>query len=93
MVTVGLVKELLFLATLSNGFVETKLSVNFSAPILIQVSKNKVNIYYQEEHIWSETIDGPAAFFGIESCDAISRIVACINNKSPWEQYRYIERS
>lgn len=96
MVTVGLVKELLFISTISKLPVEIELRVGSSTkapPILILVFNNFLNIYYKKNHIWAETIDGPTAFFGIESADAISRIIACVDNGSPWEQYRYVEKA
>lgn len=41
----------------------------------------------KSELIWEEKIDGNDSFFGIESCDAISRIIACIQNRdSSWKE-------
>ena len=97
MITVGLVKELYFIAHFLGTVVETTLCVSTengpSYPVRIYVSPDTalVDVWYKEEHIWSEHIEGATSFFGIESCDTISRIIACINNGSDWSQYRWKE--
>lgn len=48
-------------------------------------------VWYQGKEIWKEVIDGPTSFFGVESCDAISRIISCIDNGTDWSQYVWKE--
>lgn len=96
MITVGLVKELYYVAHFLRTTVEATLCIATengpSYPILVYVSADgNLNIWYQEQHIWSEGVEGPTSFFGVESCDTISRIIACINNGSDWSQYRWKE--
>lgn len=98
MITVGLVKELYYIAAILRQ--EYCIQIN---PVWdgLKVSKflevkitpdGWLNVWYQTEHIWREQVEGETSFFGIESCDAISRIVACIDNNNPnWVEYRHIE--
>ena len=65
-------------------------------PLCVKITPNGVlTINYRGSLIWNETIIGPAAFFGVESVDNISRIMACIDNKdNSWKQkYYYNEKS
>ena len=52
-----------------------------------------MDVWYVEQHIWGENTLSEDNFFGIESIDNISRIIACIdNNDSLWkEKYYYNE--
>ena len=54
-----------------------------------------LTVWSGTETIWRERVDGPTSNFGVESCDAISRILTCIRNKDDsWRtRYRYIENS
>lgn len=80
MITCGLIKELYFIATALNTPVQVSLSSELHTPIQIKILKNVLQVWYQETHIWTETIEGDTSFFGVESCDTISRIVATMNN-------------
>lgn len=91
MITVGLIKELLFISTFCNTEVdlETKFPVS---DLNINIKSGILTLYYKENLIWKELIEGDSSFFGIESCDAISRIISCIDNGNPsWKEYVYIE--
>lgn len=60
----------------------------------VRVENNKLYVAYDEDHIWEETIEGDTSFFGIESCDSISRAMACLESGDPnWKNYTYFEKS
>lgn len=80
MITVGLVKELFYIASALKTDVQASLSTNFNTPLNIKIHKNVLQVWYQDWHIWTETVEGDTSFFGVESCDSISRIIACMNN-------------
>ena len=81
MITVGVIKELYFIAAVLKTEVKASISSSFNIPpIEIKIHNNQLDIWYCSQHIWQESIEGETAFFGIESCDAISRIISCINN-------------
>lgn len=94
MITVGLVKEVFFLAHVFNREVNTTLRVGLEAhPITIQVSPEGIfKIFYKTFHIWTERVEGEGSFFGVESCDTISRIIACIDNGTNWGDMVYHEK-
>lgn len=95
MITVGLVKELYFISKILNR--EYKIQINpiwdgFSVAKLLEININPgglLKVYYQTHHIWAEQVEGEGSFFGVESCDSISRIINCIDNNSPWEKYSF----
>lgn len=93
MITVGLVKELYFISRV----LKTPVEIEFTSPsipstLLIKINNNVLDVEYACQHIWHETIEGDTSFFGVESCDTIARIMACINNGTSWEQYRWDEK-
>jgi len=91
MITVGLVKELYYISHFFNTTLTTTLSTSNSRDIIMKVSPvGDLDVFAGDEHIWYEKIEGSDSFFGIESCDTISRIIACINNGTPWEQYKWV---
>lgn len=100
MITVGLVKELYFISKVlketyclsvfpqdSNGSLLNNLKL-----VLNITPEGELTVWYKGIIIWKEKVDGDDSFFGVESCDTISRIIACINNKDfSWkEKYPYI---
>jgi len=93
MITVGLVKELLFIAQVFRRSFNIDLKIQGAPkPLQIFVSPDaQLKVWYNNEQIWEETIEGDTSFFGVESCDTISRIVFCIDNGSPWKQYAWKE--
>jgi hypothetical protein len=81
MITVGLIKELYFVSEVLKTQVESSIRSTLNpVPILIKIHNNVLEVEYFGFPIWKESIDGDTAFFGVESCDSISRIIACINN-------------
>lgn len=95
MITIGLVKELFFIA----AFTKREVNVEFElandgfghAPLKVIVKPNgEMDTWYCGNHIWNETVEGEDSFFGVESCDSISRIVSCIDNGDPfWKENYY----
>lgn len=90
MITVGLVKELYFIAKVFNE----SLTIDITPSLSSRVLKLKINaagdmdVFYGDNHIWYEKVDDSlTSFFGVESCDTISRIMACIDNGSSWDHY------
>jgi hypothetical protein len=86
MITVGLVKELLFISTALN----VEVSAVMSFPKVIEhpqltlfVHNNILKVVVEangiKEAMWQEEIEGPSAMFGVESCDQISRIIHAIS--------------
>jgi hypothetical protein len=94
MITVGLVNELAFLASTFKREVKVEITLGAESITTLTIDpKGLLNAHYKGYHIWQETVYGDASFFGVESCDSISRIMACIdNNDNTWrEKYYYRE--
>ena len=90
MVTVGLIKELHFISCVFKTSIFSKIHTPRLKHFLdLEVTGGILNVWYNGVHVWLENIEGESSFFGVESCDTISRIIACIDNGSPWEQYRW----
>lgn len=93
MLTVGLAKELYFIAHHFQSPLDVELKLH-SLPHVLKLKidvEGQLDVYYGEHHIWHEKIEGDLSFFGVESCDTISRIIACINNGTSWYHYRWRE--
>jgi hypothetical protein len=97
MITVGLAKELYFISKVTNQEYTVQL---YPSPrensILSQILTLKIkptgqmDIYYRDKHIWRETVEGETSFFGIESCDSISKIIQAIYaGDSSWKDKFY----
>jgi len=83
MITVGLVKELHFIASAIQDVFYLKLfkgERNDNELCLKMTPAGQLNVWYDGHEIWSEKVDGVTSFFGVESCDAIARIIVCIDN-------------
>lgn len=90
MITVGLVKELFFIAHVFNRSLSSTLHLEDPASQLLMIKitpAGDMDVFYGSNHIWYEKVEGDTSFFGIESCDTISRIIACIDNGTSWDQY------
>ncbi len=80
----GLITEIHFIARALNQPMRITLQPFSDEKYLsIRVSPDGLlNIWYADTHIWYEKIDD---FFGVESCDTISRIISCISsNDESW---------
>lgn len=103
MFTVGLVKELAFIALqkgqkvlctigYDNIFETDKLEIVIT-PDMIMSLYFYDNRNSQSHFIWREKVDGDDSFFGIESADTVSRIISCIqNNDSSWKEKYFFEK-
>lgn len=79
MITVGLIKELLFISEALKTPVDVTLQTQIAEPIYIKIYNKVLEVYYGNDgvRIWRETIDGDASMFGVESCDTLARIIHC----------------
>lgn len=95
MITVSLIKELYFISAYFKREVQFSLSISEGFPIKSIIKPDGIlNIWYRDNHIWQENVNGDDSFFGIESCDSISRIVNCIdNNDNTWRERYYFNES
>jgi len=90
MITIGLAKELYFIAKVTNQPATALLNNG----LYISVQPNStMDVEYKGIHIWRERIEGDTSFFGIESCDNIFKIINAIDSKDDtWKQkYSYNE--
>ena len=94
MITVGICKEIFFLARVFNHQCTVTISGPSKHLYNIRVYPNGVmDVWYRANHIWNESV-GDESYFGVESCDSISRIVACIDHDEygdSWKKYYYNE--
>lgn len=93
MLTVGLVKEFLFISKALGETLHLKLFKD-SPEVALDMRINPVgdlDIFYAGYHIWSEKVEGDTSFFGVESCDTIARIIACIDNGTTWEHLKWTD--
>lgn len=85
MITVGAVRELAYMS--QHVGVVLRVSIDISGRRLeLEIEENSVKIDYEGQKIWEENIYGEGNWFGIESCDTISRIVTCIDKGEPWRE-------
>jgi hypothetical protein len=91
MITIGLAKELFFIAKVTNQPV----SATLNGCLQITVQPNSVmDVEYNGVHIWNERVEGDGSFFGIESCDNIFKIIASIDSKDEsWRDKFYYNES
>ena len=81
MITVGLVKELFYMNAAHRIPIVTTFVIDQLPKLRVEVLHGILNVFYLEEHIWQEAIEGPTSFFGVESCDTISRIMVAMDNQ------------
>jgi hypothetical protein len=93
MITIGLIKELYFIsrATKQNLRFSLQRSGDSSEMVVCISPEGMMDVWYSKQHIWHENLEGDTSYFGIESCDTISRIIACIDNNTSWDQYKWKE--
>lgn len=91
MITIGLIKELFFIALATKQDIKVTLHLKRDLELYIKTN-GKLSVYYNENYIWNELVEGNNSMFGVESCDAISRIINCLdNNDEGWKKYSYRE--
>jgi hypothetical protein len=93
-ITVGLIRELSYISKVMNRAFYFTLAPSEAqeTPISINICFEIMDVWYKEFHIWNESLS-EGSFFGIESCDTISRIIHCIDNKQPWQDKYYYNES
>ncbi len=84
MITLGIVREIEYISTYLKIPVELTFHLYYSLDI--KIDKKVIELKYNNIPIWTEDISEDG-FFGIESCDSISRIINCINNGQDFSQY------
>ena len=95
MITVGLIKEVHFIACIFGRPVLLDFRLGADTQSLnIEVNEDNLFIRYAGQEIWKERLSGADSGFGIESCDNISRIIACLDaGDDSWKtKYKYIEQ-
>ena len=98
MITVSLIKELFFIAAFIKREVWSGLSCGreeLPFPLKVRLKPDgELDVWYRGHHIWNENVEGESSFFGVESCDSIARIIACIdNNDNSWlKKYYFSEK-
>ena len=81
MITVGLIKELRFLACASKSPVVVHLHTSFSqGRISIKVTEDRLKVFYGKDEIWVESLEDSISMFGVESCDTLARIIGLIDS-------------
>lgn len=81
MITVGLIKELLFISKALRVPVRASLSPeNLQCGILIDIKEQILSVSYLGYHIWTESLDEATSMFGVESCDTLAKIVSLIDS-------------
>lgn len=91
MITIGLAKELFFIARVTNQPISA--IINNSLQVTIQPN-SVMDVEYNGTHIWNERVDGSDSFFGIESCDNIFKIILAIDSKDDtWREKFYYNES
>lgn len=91
MITTGFIREAAFIVSHAGKDLNFRISSEIEFPMMenidIFLSKEGImSISYNNDHIWKEDL-GEHGFFGVESTDSISRIIACINNSdNSWKE-------
>lgn len=97
MLTIGLARELGFLSKILNRKLVAKIHLEgLKKDETLDISfspDGMMDVFYKGNYIWHECVEGDTSFFGVESCDTISRIIACIDNGTDWQQHRWTESS
>ncbi len=85
MITVGVIRELEFMAKAVNSDMYVVIQIA-NKKLSMKIWDNQVIINYEGQKIWEENIYGEGNWFGIESCDSVSRIIHCIDKGEPWQE-------
>jgi hypothetical protein len=96
MITVGLIKELLFVSKSLRTSVTFKLSSErIKSEILAVIKERNLEVWYLGYRIWNESLDEDISMFGVESCDTIARIVLLIDagDDVQWRELVYNDKS
>jgi hypothetical protein len=94
MITVGLVKELSFISKALKHPVTATLGLYDKEDFpkgraVLKFIDNKMEVAYGGKCVWLEDVGSDDSFFGVESCDSLSRIFVCIDNKDESWRAKY----
>lgn len=95
MITVGLIKELLFISKALRVPIRSTLKTEkINSDIVIDIKERILTIHYLGYHIWTETLDEAISMFGPESCDTLARIIYLIDvgDSKAWQTLKYDDR-
>jgi len=93
MITVGLIKEILFISEVLKTPLDVLIQTNRTKlPLKILVKDSILDIWYAENHIWNESLSEGITMFGIESVSTIFEIILLIDNGAPWKHLVYQEK-
>jgi hypothetical protein len=80
MITVGLIKELAFVSLALKAELEATIKTALTDTIHVKITNNTIRVHYKNHFIWEELIESAGIGFGVESCDALARIIYLLNN-------------
>jgi len=95
MITVGLVKQLLYLHQNLKSTIYCSLGCDhFKNKLDIRIQDNYLEIDYLSMRIWHENLDETISLFGPESCQNIFNIMKLIDSgdNENWPKLIYIEK-
>jgi hypothetical protein len=84
-ITIGFIKEISWIQSYLKR--ELCVSLHLKHDLIIRLNDNILKLYYHNIPIWREDISDNDHL--LESCDAVARIIHCIDNNKPYEQYLY----
>lgn len=94
MITVGLIKELLFIHKALKTPVEVHLSINVSLePLRVVINNDCLKLFYRNFNIWTESLEEGVSMFGVESCDNVAKILAILDSGDTlgWREFAFYE--
>jgi len=93
MITVGLVKELQFISQVLKTPVSLSIKCDkIKTNLYIEISNGILQVWYADRKIWNESIKDDLSMFGVESCDAIAKIIFSIDSDlDNWRELLYFD--
>ena len=93
MITVGLIKELQFISEALKTPVKVCLGCGeIKSTLNIEIKNDIFEAWYLGYRIWNENIKDDISMFGVESCDAIAKIIFGIDiGSESWRELVYLE--
>jgi hypothetical protein len=84
-ITLGFLREISFIQKYIKR--ELNITLHLLFDLDISLNNNILKLKYNNIPIWHEDISSED--YLLESCDSISRIIYCIDNDKPYEQYLF----
>ena len=94
MITIGLINELKFISEALKSPISIDLQTDrVKEKIFVKIKDKFLDIWYMNNHIWTETLKESTSMFGIESCDNIAKIIWMIDSgdKENWKRLSFYE--